>query len=498
VLDRNGDTLGPVSELLVDVSGAYITYLVFSLPSVDGDKLIPVPATSVLLNRDKKTFMVSLEKEIILRDAPTLRGMELPRTVLQGRKEEERRYLFWYNLTPVRPVPQGYTTILPETRPIVYRLGARIVPGTRATLSALRNMSALGPDGQVLGSIYDFIVDPMTTRIQYVLFSAEKTGDITTGEDKLVAVPLSVFTLDYQDMLLTMNVDRSTLMYAPAAGPSEWRSFTTNERQRDVMIYWAMAKNPRPLNAGMRVLPAETARASELTGFEVSNVAGESLGELVDFVVDENGAAPYAVIEFGGTLGIGDEWFFVPLQALTVNTYRNRVILGIDQNTLERMPGFQKGSIPRNGDPGWDAEIREYWHTWTQASFPNGWFRDAPAGNIIGATAILTSEIMDYDVRNPERKNIGEIEDVMLNLQETRVAYNVLSFGGFLEIGQKLFAVPFKTMIVNPYGEEVIFDISREVLEIAPGFDRGDWPNTANPLWHEDVDKYWLNIPPVG
>jgi hypothetical protein len=103
---------------------------------------------------------------------------------------------------------------------------------------------------------------------------------------------------------------------------------------------------------------------------------------------------------------------------------------------MERMPGFQKSSIPGNGDPGWDAEIQDYWHTWTQASFPKGWFRASPAGHILGATAILTSEIMDYDVRNPERKNIREIEEVVLNLQEARVAYNVLSFGGFLEIGE--------------------------------------------------------------
>jgi hypothetical protein len=65
----------------------------------------------------------------------------------------------------------------------------------------------------------------------------------------------------------------------------------------------------------------------------------------------------------------------------------------------------------------------------------------------------------------------------------------------FLEIGEKLFAVPFRAMILNSYGEEVIFDVDRHVLEIAPGFDRHNWPDTANPLWHEEADTYWWKEP---
>jgi sporulation protein YlmC with PRC-barrel domain len=261
------------------------------------------------------------------------------------------------------------------------------------------------------------------------------------------------------------------------------------------MTYWAKADNPRPLNAGMRVLPTETARISELVGYDVTNIYGENLGEIADFVIDENGKTPYGVIELGGVLDMYEEWYFVPLQAMTVDRYRTQVILSIDQGTLESIPGYEGGSIPGNGDPGWDAEIREFWRSWTMASFPEEWFRASPAGSILGATAVLSSEIMDYDVRNPERKDIGKIEDIMLDLREARVAYNVLSFGGFLDIGEKLFAVPFKAMIVNPYGEEVIFDVSRKTLQIAPGFDRADWPDTANPLWHEDVDTYWWKAP---
>jgi len=490
VIDMNGEELGQVSEMLVDISGSRITYVVFSVRSGVGQKLFPIPVTSLVLNREEKKYMVSLDKDAVLGDAPSLRGREFPDTILQGRRDEEKRYLFWYNLMPIKDMPPGFTPVLAETRPIFTSLGARIIPGTRATFSALQRMQVMGKDSRLLGSIDDLLIDPKTTRIHYVLFSPE---NIEGRGEKLVAIPLSFFTLDYQGKRITCNAGPETLRYAPAEAPSAWKNFTTMNRRNDVRTYWAKVNNPRPLNAGMRVLPAETARATDIMGYKVKNVDGMELGHVADFVIDENGNVPYAVVDFGSVLGIGGEWYFVPLKALTVDTHRYEVLLGIDRETLEEMPGYEIGAIPHDGKPGWDEEIRAYWHAWTSASFPEERFRYSPSGNILGATAMLISEIMDYDVRNPERKQIGEIEDMMLDLQEARVAYEVLSFGGFLGAGEKLFAIPFEATILDLHQEEVIFDVRKGVLEIAPGFDKSNWPKTANPLWHEDVDTYWWN-----
>jgi hypothetical protein len=70
----------------------------------------------------------------------------------------------------------------------------------------------------------------------------------------------------------------------------------------------------------------------------------------------------------------------------------------------------------------------------------------------------------------------------MVNLENGRVAYAVLSFGGFLGLGNKLFAVPWKALLVRPHEHAFALDISKEILEKIEGFDKDDWPLTLSRL----------------
>ena len=71
---------------------------------------------------------------------------------------------------------------------------------------------------------------------------------------------------------------------------------------------------------------------------------------------------------------------------------------------------------------------------------------------------------------------MGKIEDLMIDVQEGRVAYAVLSFGGFLGMGDKLFAIPWQAFSLRPDERAFLLDIPRDVLEKAEGFDKDYWP----------------------
>ncbi len=94
-------------------------------------------------------------------------------------------------------------------------------------------------------------------------------------------------------------------------------------------------------------------------------------------------------------------------------------------------------------------------------------------------------------VRNPAGEDLGKIEDVMIDLGEGRIAYAVLSFGGFLGIGDKLFAIPWNALKLNPGEDEFILDVDKKVLEKAPGFDRNNWPDMADRRWGQQVYTYY-------
>jgi hypothetical protein len=58
-------------------------------------------------------------------------------------------------------------------------------------------------------------------------------------------------------------------------------------------------------------------------------------------------------------------------------------------------------------------------------------------------------------------------------------------------MGDKLFAVPWRSLALNTQRHEFILDISKDVLQNAPGFDKNNWPNMADPQWIESLHAYY-------
>jgi hypothetical protein len=78
----------------------------------------------------------------------------------------------------------------------------------------------------------------------------------------------------------------------------------------------------------------------------------------------------------------------------------------------------------------------------------------------------------------------------MINIKEGTIDYAIIEFGGFLGVGEKYFAVPFDSLILDTERHAFVLNQPREVMEKAPGFDKDHWPHTNS---HE-LDKsssYW-------
>jgi sporulation protein YlmC with PRC-barrel domain len=104
--------------------------------------------------------------------------------------------------------------------------------------------------------------------------------------------------------------------------------------------------------------------ASTLTGDRVVNRAGEDLGKMHDIMIDiHSGRIAYAVLSFGGFLGIGDKLFAIPWGRLTVDEANRQMVLDVDKQTLERAPGFDKENWPDMSDPAWGTQLHSYYNT---------------------------------------------------------------------------------------------------------------------------------------
>jgi len=108
---------------------------------------------------------------------------------------------------------------------------------------------------------------------------------------------------------------------------------------------------------------------------------------------------------------------------------------------------------------------------------------------------VSTNTLTNMNVRNPSGEDLGKIEDVMLDQTDGSVAYAVLSFGGFMGMGDKLFAIPWEEIGIDQNQDNVILNVSEDVLKDAPGFDKDNWPDFGDPQWSQKVHSHYGTTP---
>ena len=106
-------------------------------------------------------------------------------------------------------------------------------------------------------------------------------------------------------------------------------------------------------------------------------------------------------------------------------------------------------------------------------------------------TLLSSKTVCCNDVYNKVEEKLGSIQDIMLDMTNGRVAYAVLSYGGFLNMGNHLFAVPWSALKLDTEGKRFILDVEIDRLKKAPGFDKDHWPDMADSSWSSGIHSYY-------
>jgi sporulation protein YlmC with PRC-barrel domain len=92
------------------------------------------------------------------------------------------------------------------------------------------------------------------------------------------------------------------------------------------------------------------------------------------------------------------------------------------------------------------------------------------------------STFIGSSVVNTQGESLGKIDDLVIDPATGRITYAVLSHGSILGFGGKLFAVSWEALTLQPDGKAFVLNVSKEVLESAPGFDKSNWPKQPDPM----------------
>lgn len=113
-----------------------------------------------------------------------------------------------------------------------------------------------------------------------------------------------------------------------------------------------------------------------------------------------------------------------------------------------------------------------------------------PGPQLMGANTLSGN-----DVENRRGESLGEIKEIMLDMLSGQVAYGVLSFGGFMGVGEKLFAVPWSALRLDTVKKCFVLDVEKDKLAKASGFDKAHWPDMADKTWARDINDFYGQTP---
>ncbi len=112
-----------------------------------------------------------------------------------------------------------------------------------------------------------------------------------------------------------------------------------------------------------------------------------------------------------------------------------------------------------------------------------------------GPEIMAASTLARDDVYNLANEKLGTVHEIMIDVPRGRIAYVVLSHGGILGVGDKLFAIPWTAVTLDTDRHCFLLDIDVQRLKAAEGFDQDNWPRMADVAWATKLHDYYDQPP---
>ncbi|MGM9512893.1 PRC-barrel domain-containing protein [Roseateles sp. DB2] len=220
------------------------------------------------------------------------------------------------------------------------------------------------------------------------------------------------------------------------------------------------------------------ARVSQLIGKDVRNPQGEKLGEINDLIIDVNNEViHYAILSFGGMMGLGDKLFAYPLTVFRHALDRDELVLDVDKERLRKAPGFERNRWPDWGSTDYNSSVERH--------FGQG-NRMMPKPN---AHLLRASQLMGKNVDDSNGKNAGELKDLVVSMSTGRVRYAVLDFDRSWNMNDRLLTLPMKSLRFPADAKaDLVLLAAREQLDVKQGFEKKQWPDVNDPNYRRQVD----------
>ncbi len=308
--------------------------------------------------------------------------------------------------------------------------------GTRNRLSKWMGMDIYDNNGKKLGDIKDIVLDGNDNRVSYAVLSY---GGVLGMGETLFAVPWGALQQKGDDQL-TLGTTADQLKNAPGFDKAHWPNMADPMFRKNVDTFYKYDRQGKGKDGGS---------AAALDMGDATDLNRSKTGDMSDNKNDMN----------KGTMG-------------NDKNDMNKGTMGNDRMNKDSMNRDSMNKDSANKDSmNRDSMNKD------QMSKGLMWTRRA-------------SEVIGADVTNANKENLGDIKDLVVDTSG-KVRYAVLSFGGILGMGEKLFAVPMNNLQSKADEKKFVLNIDKNKLKDAPGFEDKNWPNFADKTFQTSVSNYY-------
>ncbi|SED17428.1 PRC-barrel domain-containing protein [Bradyrhizobium erythrophlei] len=220
--------------------------------------------------------------------------------------------------------------------------------------------------------------------------------------------------------------------------------------------------------------------SDRVQGTAVYDAHGKRIGKLERLVIDRaSGRVVYAVLSFGGFLGIGADHYPIPWPMLDYDEKLGGYLVDITEEQLKNAPKIKQGESWEQSNRDRDEAVHGYWE------------QPAPMQERQTSSLITSDRVEGMPVYDARGKRIGKVERLMIDKLTGLIAYAILSFGGFLGIGADQYPIPWSMLTDNEKPDGFQLDVNEEQLKNAPKIEQGETWEQANRDRNQDVYDYW-------
>jgi PRC-barrel domain len=257
------------------------------------------------------------------------------------------------------------------------------------------------------------------------------------------------------------------------------------------------AQQKATLAGGERGDLDEIRKVSTLIGTHVMNRANTKIADFRDVVFSPEGAVMYAVLGYGGVVGVGETLTVAPFDALEVRLADGKWAVNLDMTAedLKKAPTIQSENYRELTDPQWIARVDQFFRPRIESpgkSEPGtvpAQRERRPVERVLLATKLRAAK-----PKNSQNEELGKLEDLLLD-GRNRVVFVILGRGGVLGVGENYIPIPWSKLGLG-YNQEnaavtVTIDTTKAQLEKAPLIKGDNYATLLAPGFADGVRRYF-------